>query len=69
MDRGMTTRWTTQDNERFRELVSAGLPPDTIAQRLGRSVDQLRKRAYMIGLPRKWFKTPDLSSADEALNR
>jgi len=52
----MTERWTTHDNDQFRELVSAGLSPDAIAERLGRSVEQLKMQGYTIGLPRKWFK-------------
>ena len=50
------TAWTRADDEIFREMVEANAPPDIIAGRLNRSVDAIKRRAYVIGLPRKWFK-------------
>jgi hypothetical protein len=42
------SRWTPQDGR--------GDRPDFIAVKLSRTVHAVKARAYMIGLPLKWFK-------------
>jgi hypothetical protein len=49
-------RWTTHDDHLFRELVDAGAAPDAIAEVLNRTVDELKRRGYVLGLPLKWFR-------------
>jgi hypothetical protein len=49
-------RWTRADDEIFRNMVEMNVGPDAIAAQLNRSIDAIKKRAYVIGLPRKWFK-------------
>jgi hypothetical protein len=55
----MTTsveRWTPQDDDRFRTMVEANIGPELFAAKLNRTVHAIKARAYMIGLPLKWFK-------------
>jgi hypothetical protein len=49
-------RWTKQDDEMFRKLVAAGAAPQTIVSILKKTHAELRRRAYALGLPLKWFK-------------
>jgi hypothetical protein len=50
------SRWTSKEDNLFRKMAEANVDPGIIAARLNRSVHNLRKRAYTIGLPLKWFK-------------
>ena len=47
--------WTSAEDEIFRKLAEANTPPEVIALKLNRSVHALKLRAYVIGLPLKWF--------------
>jgi hypothetical protein len=49
-------RWTPREDNLFRKMVQANTGPEIIAAKLNRSVQDLRTRAYTIGLPLKWFK-------------
>jgi len=49
-------RWTRHDDHLLRELVDAGAAPDAIAETLNRTVDKLKRRGYVLGLPLKWFR-------------
>jgi hypothetical protein len=49
-------RWTPREDNLFRKMVQANTCPEIIAAKLNRSVQDLRTRAYTIGLPLKWFK-------------
>jgi hypothetical protein len=49
-------RWTPQEDDRFRRLAEANTRPEVIAAKLDRSVHAIKARAYVIGLPLKWFK-------------
>jgi hypothetical protein len=60
----MTTtgkRWSHGEDDLFRHLAELHLDSCVIADILKRSVPELRRRGYVIGLPRKWFK-PDRSA-------
>jgi len=48
--------WTRQEDERFWDLVAAGAATETIAAALKKTNAELRRRAYTLGLPLKWFK-------------
>jgi len=37
-------------------MAEANVRPDIIAAKLNRTVHAVKARAYMIGLPLKWFK-------------
>ena len=50
------SRWTAAEDELFHRMIEMKVPAETIALQLRRSVDELRVRAYVIGLPLKWFK-------------
>ena len=43
--------WTAAEDELFRRMIEMKVPAETIALQLRRSVDELRVRAYLIGLP------------------
>ena len=49
-------RWTPQEDNLFREMAEANIRPELIAAKLNRSVHAIKARAYVIGLPLKWFK-------------
>ena len=53
----MNAPWTRHDDEAFRGLVEAHVPAEEIAAKLHRSIETLRQRGYVLGLPRKWFRT------------
>jgi hypothetical protein len=65
-------RWTPQEDDRFRRMAEANTRPEVIAAKLDRSVHAIKARAYVIGLPLKWFKlkakgkilNPDTKSPD-----
>jgi len=40
----------------FRQMAEANVRPEIIATKLNRTVHAVKARAYMIGLPLKWFK-------------
>jgi hypothetical protein len=50
------TRWTPKEDDLFRRMVEASIRPEIIAAKLDRSVHAIKTRAYVIGLPLKWFK-------------
>jgi hypothetical protein len=50
------TRWTPKEDDLFRRMAEASIRPDLIAAKLNRSVHAIKARAYVIGLPLKWFK-------------
>jgi hypothetical protein len=49
-------RWTPQEDALFRKMAEANTRPEIIAVKLNRTVHAVKARAYMIGLPLKWFK-------------
>jgi hypothetical protein len=49
-------RWTPQEDDLFREMAEASTHPEIIATKLNRSIHAIKARAYVIGLPLKWFK-------------
>ena len=51
-----SNRWTPQEDDLFRTMAEANTRPELIAAKLNRSVHAIKTRAYMIGLPLKWFK-------------
>ena len=50
------SRWTPQEDALLRRMAEANVRPDIIAVSLNRTVHAVKARAYMIGLPLKWFK-------------
>jgi hypothetical protein len=50
------SRWTPQEDALLRRMAEANVRPDIIAVKLNRTVHAVKARAYMIGLPLKWFK-------------
>jgi hypothetical protein len=50
------TPWTSEQDQRFRDLFDAGVDCDKIGAVLDRTRDELVRRGYVIGLPLKWFK-------------
>jgi hypothetical protein len=50
------TRWTPKEDDLFRRMAQANIRPELIAAKLNRSVHAIKARAYVIGLPLKWFK-------------
>jgi hypothetical protein len=51
-----SNRWTPREDDLFRRMAEANIAPDLIAAKLDRPVHAIKARAYMIGLPLKWFK-------------
>ena len=51
-----SNRWTPQEDDLFRTMADANTRPELIAAKLNRSIQAIKARAYMIGLPLKWFK-------------
>jgi hypothetical protein len=51
-----SSRWTQQEDALLRRMAEASVRPDIIAVKLNRTVHAVKARAYMIGLPLKWFK-------------
>jgi hypothetical protein len=51
-----SNRWTPEEDALFRSMAEASTGPEVIAAKLNRSVHAVRARAYVIGLPLKWFK-------------
>jgi hypothetical protein len=51
-----SNRWTPSEDDAFRKMAEASIPPEVIAAELKRSVHAIKARAYAIGLPLKWFK-------------
>jgi hypothetical protein len=51
-----SNRWTPQEDDLFRRMAEANTRPEVIGAKLNRSVHAIKARAYMIGLPLKWFK-------------
>jgi len=44
------------EDDAFRKMAEANIRPELIAAKLNRSVHAIKARAYVIGLPLKWFK-------------
>src|SRR6266566_7216380 len=51
-----SSRWTPQEDALLRRMAEASVRPEIIAVKLNRTVHAVKARAYMIGLPLKWFK-------------
>jgi hypothetical protein len=51
-----SSRWTQQEDVLLRRMAEASVRPEIIAAKLNRTVHAVKARAYMIGLPLKWFK-------------
>ena len=51
-----SNRWTPQEDDLFRKMAEANTRPELIAAKLNRSIQAIKARAYMIGLPLKWFR-------------
>jgi hypothetical protein len=51
-----SSRWTQQEDALLRRMAEASVRPHIIAVKLNRTVHAVKARAYMIGLPLKWFK-------------
>ncbi len=51
-----SSRWTPQEDDLLRGMAEASVRPEIIAVKLNRTVHAVRARAYVIGLPLKWFK-------------
>jgi hypothetical protein len=51
-----SNRWTPREDDLFRRMVDANTSAEVIAAILNRPVHAIKARAYMIGLPLKWFK-------------
>jgi hypothetical protein len=51
-----SNRWTPREDDLFRRMADANIRPEVIAEKLNRPVHAIKARAYMIGLPLKWFK-------------
>lgn len=49
-------RWTPAEDDAFRKMAEANIRPELIGKALNRSVHAIKARAYVIGLPLKWFK-------------
>ena len=50
------SRWTPLEDDLLRRSAEASVRPEIIAIKLNRTVHAVKARAYMIGLPLKWFK-------------
>ena len=50
------SRWTPQEDALLRRMAEANVRPEIIAIKLNRTVHAVKARAYMIGVPLKWFK-------------
>jgi hypothetical protein len=48
--------WTPAEDDAFRKMAEANIRPELIGKALNRSVHAIKARAYVIGLPLKWFK-------------
>jgi hypothetical protein len=59
-------RWTPREDNLFRRMAEANSHPELIAARLNRSVQDIKTRAYTIGLPLKWFKLKVRGNDSEA---
>jgi hypothetical protein len=63
-------RWTQAEDDAFRTMAEANIPPELIAAKLNRSVRAIKARAYASGLPLKWFelkaKANDPMASEEA---
>jgi hypothetical protein len=58
MRNGNAAPWTKDEDDKFRALVDRSTAPATIAAKLNREIADLKRRGYLLGLPRKWFKAP-----------
>jgi hypothetical protein len=50
------SRWTPEEDARFRQMAEANVPPEIIATKLNRTIRAVKARAYVIRLPLKWSK-------------
>ena len=51
-----SNRWTPIEDDALRKMAEANIRPELIAAKLNRSAHAIKARAYVIGLPLKWFK-------------
>ena len=51
-----SSRWTPHEDDLLRKSAEANVRPEIIAAKLNQTVHAVKARAYMIGLPLKWFK-------------
>jgi hypothetical protein len=48
--------WTQDQDDLLRLLVDQTTPLEVICSRLNRTVDEVRRRGNVIGLPLKWYQ-------------
>jgi hypothetical protein len=60
------SRWTPQEDALLRGMAEANTRPEIIAVKLNRTLHAVKTRAYMIGLPLKWFKKAKKAKGNEA---
>jgi hypothetical protein len=48
--------WNQDQDDLLRQLVEDAAPPEMIADRLNRTVTEVRRRGDTIGLPLKWYQ-------------
>jgi hypothetical protein len=48
--------WAREEDDLLRQLVQQDTLPEIIANRLNRTVNEVRRRGDLIGLPLKWFQ-------------
>jgi hypothetical protein len=51
-----SSRRAPEEDALFRKMAESNTRPEIIAAKLNRSVHAIKARAYVIGLPLKWFK-------------
>jgi hypothetical protein len=51
-----SSRWTPREDDLLRRMAEASVRPEVIAAKLNRTVHAVKARAYVIGLPLKWFR-------------
>src|SRR6266446_5278216 len=56
-----------EEDDLLRRMAEASVRPEIIATNLNRTVHAVKARAYMIGLPLKWFKLKAKGEIKEAL--
>src|SRR6266436_10280182 len=64
-----SSRWTPQEDALFRQMAEANVRPEIIATKLNRTVHAVKARAYMIGLPLRWFLSNLRGSARASRSR
>lgn len=59
--RKKSDQWGSHKDQLFRELVEAGATLEAITEKLNATAEELKRRAYVLGLPKKWFRSSQLS--------